>query len=593
MRHSTVSRFRGRLTPFGTLEALPAGCSFTELLECQVLLRGYIADRKPLRGELGLDSVGQITDAELLTHAFRKWGQDLQAHVNGEYAVVIFDLSAHAALITHDALGLIPLFYYHRKDGLAFATHLADLVDIGASDTFDDEYLADFLVFGSVSSERTPYSSIKRLLPGQSLWWSGGNLRYVQSWNLPDVPPLHCRDDAEYEEQFRTLLRAGIQSALAPAGPTCIALSGGLDSSSIACVAADLQPYGLLAYSLISPAWPEIDEQRWMHAVVDRCNLPWEKVDRGTVLPFALLPRDFHGEPNQSVVDEKQLLVQEQFLASCGATVMLHGHGGDTVLCASGGAVPTHLADSLFDGKPIAALQAARFWKQESREQRSYFYWLVRTLLQPSLDHLWARQIRGTDRRSPVCPWIKRDYAIGMDLDRRARERLTTRCDHPGRQSLWNSLWMISFAMTPAQQRRTNVELRAPLLYRPLVEFMYRIPWEQKLQPRCDRYLQRRALKGVLPEIVRRRAGKASGNPTLVEGLRRSRDWVDFLCDSPLMAERGIVDADAWRQAVRQASVGQTHGDRYFLACVAVEAWLKQLREHRRQLMPAVALASG
>jgi len=589
-----VNIFSGRLTAFGTLAAvLRPGCSITEFLGCQILVRGYLADRNALRRQLGLDPVGQLSDSEILAHAFRRWGQELQAHVNGEYAAVILDLSAGAALLTHDALGLMPLFFSHRNDGLSFATHLADLVDVATSDTLDAEYLADFLVFGGVTSERTPYPSVKRLLPGQSLWWSDGRLRQIRSWNLADVPPLRCRDDAEYEEQFRGLLHSGVQAALAPAGATCIALSGGLDSSSIACVAAGCQARDLVAYSIVCPGWPEVDEQRWMQAVVDRCNLSWEKVDMESVLPFAVLPSDFQGEPSQAAVDEKQIRTQEEVLASRGITIMLNGHGGDTVLGASTGAVPAHLADPLFDGKPITALRAVRHWKEDSQEQRSYFYWVVRTLLQPALDHLRARQVRGADRRSPVCPWIKRAYATEMRLEQRARQRLTPRCDHPGRQSLWNSLWTMSLAMNAALQRRTSFELRAPLLYRPLVEFMSGIPWEQKLQPRCDRYLQRRALKGVLPEIVRRRASKASGNPAIVEGLRRSRDWVAFLCDSPVMAEREIVDADQWRQAVRQASVGQTHGDRYFLACVVVEAWLKQLREYRKQLVASAALTAS
>ncbi|HWT07028.1 MAG TPA: asparagine synthase-related protein [Xanthomonadales bacterium] len=138
---------------------------------------------------------------------------------------------------------------------------------------------------------------------------------------------------------------------------------------------------------------------------------------------------------------------------------------------------------------------------------------------------------------------------------------------------------MMSIATALIPRRRKVYEQRHPLLYRPLVEFMAGVPWEQKLRPRCDRYLQRRALEGVLPELIRRRATKGNGNPAIVEGLRRSRDWIAYLCDDPQLAQRGIVDRERWRTVVRQASVGQTHDDKNFLAAVAVEVWLKQLRE--------------
>jgi asparagine synthase (glutamine-hydrolysing) len=146
--------------------------------------------------------------------------------------------------------------------------------------------------------------------------------------------------------------------------------------------------------------------------------------------------------------------------------------------------------------------------------------------------------------------------------------------------------------MSTAPVTPNSYEVRFPLLYRPLVEFMSAIPWEQKMRPRCDRYLQRRALKGVLPEVVRRRASKARGTWSLVEGLRRSKEWVQYLCDSPLMAEHGLADAEEWRQAVRQAAVGQTHGDMYFMAGVAVEAWLKGLKSWLADRPPADSLPS-
>jgi hypothetical protein len=69
----------------------------------------------------------------------------------------------------------------------------------------------------------------------------------------------------------------------------------------------------------------------------------------------------------------------------------------------------------------------------------------------------------------------------------------------------------------------------------------------------------------------------------------RSREWISYLSEDSMMAQRGIVHADQWRRAVSQASVGQTYGDRFFLAGVAVEVWMKQLAEHRAQALRAPA----
>jgi asparagine synthase (glutamine-hydrolysing) len=581
-----MTEFRGMLTPAGTLVLAggPDGRAVEQHLGCQVVVSGYLADRAALCRSLGLGPPQRPSDGEILAHAFRKWGHRLECHVLGEFAVVLCDTQTGTGLLTHDSFGLVPLFYACGPDGLAFSTTLVGLLDAARCADLDDEYLADFLALGVATGERTPYRAIRRLLPGRAIWWSDGRLSERQGWNLADVPPSHCRDDGEYEERFRAELEAGVRSALDTAGPAWVFLSGGLDSSSIACVAARFGRADLAVYSTLYSSWPDVDEQPWMRAVVESCGLPWHKLDVETMLPFSQLPGAFLGEPTHAVVDAAEHGRQNELLAAHGVTTLLTGHGGDTTFFAMGSAVPVHLADPLFDLRPMAALRAMTQWRDEAHEQRSTSYWILRGLMEPAADHLRGRRIMGREPYG-LSSWIRQDYARKMRLDRRGSRRMAPSCRQPGRQAMWDSLWMCGLAMATVPQHHIGLQTRSPLMYRPLVEFMCSIPWEQKLRPRCDRYLQRRALKGVLPDLVRERAGKSGGTAVLAEGLRRSRDWRAYLCDTPLLAERGIVDADKWRQAVRQASVGHTHGDKSFLACVAIEAWLKQLEDHRVQLL--------
>ena len=555
---------------------------------CRVLVSGYLADRSELRRRLGLDSATNPGDGVLLAAAFRCWGRDLSAHVLGEYAAVIYDSKARTALLTHDSLGLAALFYSVRRDALFFATNLSDLVDEAACQEFDNEYFADYLALGFVVTDRTPYSSIHRLLPGRSLCWCEGKLTELKTWDLADVPAIRCRSNEEYEERFRVLLEAGVRSAVDTSASVWVSLSGGLDSSTVACVAARLGRV-LPAFSVVSPAWPDTDEVKWMRAVVEAYDLPWHPVDVETVLPFSKLPRHFLAEPTEMVVDEGLLSSQNELLG-CG-TVLLNGNGGDMVFAGFPGAIPVHLADPLFELRPLDALRGAREWMRGAREKRSHGFWLLRGLVEPAVCHLAGRHLQGADRL-PLPPWLRRSYADSMRLQERSRRRRAPRCQQPGRQALWDAIWACSVSEAPyPEQSYTG---RRPLMYRPLVEFMCGIPWEQKLRPRCDRYLQRRALKAILPEIVRRRAWKPTGTCALVEGLNRSPEWQEFLNDRPAMADRGLADAEAWRQAVRQAAAGQTHGDKFFLAGVAIEAWLKLLH-HRpvRNRLESLPLASG
>lgn len=579
-----MKRFSGRLAPDGKLVSLSpdeeAGGAETHL-GCRVLACGYIADREELAKSLDVSSES-ASDAELLAHAYRRWGSDLQARVPGEFAVFIFDEVSNSTTLTHDALGLVPLFYRLSGDGLSFATHLIDLAEEVSDETLDQEYLADFMAAGFFTSERTPYPSVKRLPPGMTLRFEGGRVRHLRTWDLARVRPIRCRDDGEYAERFRELLTAGVRASLRTEGAAWISLSGGLDSSSVACVAARQGARRLGAYSLVMPRFPEGDESRWMRAVVEHCGIDWHPVDVETVLPFSTLPDGFPAEPTTAIINSKRRRLTNELFSSHGVTTLLTGDGGDAVLGAWSGVVPPHLSDPLFSGDPLGTLSALKAWAEDCAETRSWSYWMLRGVIEPTLDHLRDRQIQ-TGKVLPLPEWIEPQYAKENHLLKRDRKRMATRCKHPGRQQIWDRLWAHALSVASVPSHMKTYSERAPLLYRPLVEFMFAIPWEQKLRPRCDRFLQRRALKGVLPETVRRRAYKAIGTWPFVEGLRRSKLWVEYLCDSPKMAELGLARRDEWRKAVKQATLGQTHGDRFFLTGVALEAWLKELSAWRTE----------
>ena len=582
----TANAFAGRLdraagldVDAGARPAAPVECE-----GCEVLVEGYVANRDELRLRFGAGR--QTRDAELIAHAFRAWGRGLHEHVLGEFAAVIADRRAGVALLTHDSLGLRPLFHVQRGDGLEFSTRLADLVDEAAVADLDEEYIADYVALGRYTNERTPYRPIKRLLPGRSLWWSGGRLEHVRGWELAGVGESRCRDDAEYAEAFRALLTEAVRGALPARGVAWSDLSGGLDSSSVVSIAARLGAPGLAAYSIVLPGFPEADEQRWMRAVVEHHELPWQRLDLETALPFARLPTGFLGEPTPAAVDGAQVRAKQELLGAHDVTTMLTGYGGDISLGQFGGPVPPYLADPLFDGRPVTMLRGVRDWKAGARESRSYMYWFLRGVVQPAVDHVRGRsRVRGS--QLPPQPWIEPDYLRRMGLEERSGRPFAPRGRHPGVQWAADAFWCAALAMGGVPQVQRSYDVRSPLLYRPLVEFMYGIPWQQRMRPDCDRYLQRHALKGILPELVRNRTSKGTGSRVIIEGLRRSPDWFEYLTDEPLIAEHGIADADNWRLAVRQARVGQTNGDQFFEAGVAIEAWLKQLREHRRAAAPS------
>jgi len=577
------ARFHGRFTEDGVLEigADFNSCLPEEYLGCLVFVRGYLSERLNLLQALGLYAADRMNDAKLVAHAFRRWGADLQAHVLGEYAVAVLDQHTQTLLLTHDALGLVQMFYSADGGGVSFGTHLIDLLETTPRRELDDEYIATYLARGYLTTDRTPFVSIKRLLPGMCFTWSKGAYRCVRKWNLADVTPVRLRNNGEYEEQFRSLLEAALRATVNPGGTNWVALSGGLDSSSVLSVAGKLGLTNIGAYSFISPGSPQGDEQQWARAVVDQYSVPWYTVDSAAALPFAELPDsfEFQGEPTSAVLHIKSHRLLDTLFAQHNVKTVLTGHGGDAVLGASPGTTPTYLVDLLFAGHPLSALRATRDWREKHYNKRSVSFLLRHAVFGPAIAHLQGYRFE-PDLALPVPPWMEEQYAKRWRIFRLSRCQVATRDRYPGRQAIWDSVW--SHALS-AGGARTHVgyDVRAPLLYRPFFEFMYAVPGDQRVQPRCDRHLQRRALKGILPELVRRRGTKLFGTWAFVEGLAQSRGWLDYLCDSPQMPELGITTGPKWRDAIKQASIGNTFGDRFFISGVTLEVWLKQLAAWR------------
>ena len=553
----SAARFAGRLP----VEALDPSAPRHD--GCAVRLRGYVANRGELAGLVGRAD----SDEELIARAYRRWGAQLHARVDGEYALVLVDERDGSALLTHDRTGTVGLYYARGPGGgVEFASHLIDL----ARERLDDDYLADYLVHGFADSERTPYAGVNRLTPGQSIRVERNHVRVLRTWDPAKLDPVRYASDAEYEERFRELLHTGIGGACDDAAAPWCELSGGLDSSTIASVAARTRDGAVGALSFL---FPQFDEELWMRDVVEMHGLDWERLRVEEAPPFSAPPGGEFGEPSVTLTDLAFRARRDDALTGRGADVLLTGGGGDAVLCSA--SEPRHLADPLFRLRPGAAVRDLRAWRRGWPARRSHLYWAVRHVAEPTIDHLRGRAFRQLpDHGLP--PWFSEEYRRAMRLERRRRTRRATRCPAPGMQAQWEEVWTMASAAAVGGQRETPYAVRHPLLLGSLVEFMLAIPWEQKLRPDCDRYLQRRALRGILPETVRRRANKAAFTRSILEGLSASREWLELLTDSPLIAERGIVPLDAWRDAVAQARFGRTHTDRDFMTAVSLEAWLQQ-----------------
>jgi asparagine synthase (glutamine-hydrolysing) len=127
------------------------------------------------------------------------------------------------------------------------------------------------------------------------------------------------------------------------------------------------------------------------------------------------------------------------------------------------------------------------------------------------------------------------------------------------------------------------LDVRHPLLYRPLVEFALRLPPELRARPYAHRWVLREALRGILPEKVRQRVGKPGTGDVLAWSLATHRAQLAGLLREPMLAELGLVDAAKLRAAFDVAPFRTLNGEDVHStvhSTLTVEAWL-QIRSGR------------
>lgn len=232
MRRLSVIDVEGGAQPFFSREG-----------QVVVFQNGEIYNYRELRGQLekhGCAFTSQ-SDTEVLAHGFAEWGiEGLLKRLDGMYALAILDRASRELHLARDRFGEKPLFYTHSKGRFAYSSNLLTLASLPwASDEIDAESLDRYLALHYVPGDATIFKTIKRALPGE---------RLVIPIDAP-IPRRHLYYSVQLgsekkisDNDLAAMIEDAVASRLVADVPVGVFLSGGLDSSVIAAIAAKKQP---------------------------------------------------------------------------------------------------------------------------------------------------------------------------------------------------------------------------------------------------------------------------------------------------------------------------------------------------------------
>ena len=482
-------------------------------------------------------------DTEIIPHGYEQWGMDgLLERLNGMFAFALFDGKTRELFLARDRFGIKPLYVGEFDGTWVFGSELKALlphpavrreVDVGS--------LARYLALEYVPSPRSIYKGIGKLEPAHYLrigpdggsskhrYW---DLRFTRSrddWNHPEVPLPKAGHDTytDWAHPFLHALREAVRARLVSEVPIGALLSGGVDSSAISALMAELVP-NLRTFS-IGFDEQSFDESHYAQAVAAHIGSThtartFRKDLFGGILDDV---RGFVDEPfaDASILPTHFLskIVKEQ-----GVTVVLSGDGADELFAG----YPTYIAQNMarrIEGMP----GASRLIRAAARALET----LPSGYGNVTPDYMARRFLAGASLPAPerhatfLGSFLREELPTVLTPDAFAQldgdapfGELVAHHEHAGQQG-GNFLERLTYqdlrtymgddilVKVDRASMASSLEVRTPFLDHRLVEMAARMPPHLKLHGRESKYILKRAIKPRLPSRIIERRKKGFGMP--------------------------------------------------------------------------------
>lgn len=541
------------------------GCIFT--------WDGRLDNREALLRQTDKGEDGKQSDVAIVADAFARWGTGSFAKFRGDWSLSVWIPQANELILARDYIGVRQMFFHLRRNSVVWCNHLAPLVKLGKGFHLCERYLSGFLTLWP-DADLTPYEEIRSVLPGSFVRIKNAAAQSWKYWFFDRTRKFRCTSDEEYERGFHDLFRKAVARRLRTDSPVLAELSGGLDSSSIVCMADDIIKNGgaevpaLDTFSTRDSAERGDEDYLYFTAVEQKRGSRGHYVQlrgSGDELGFG----DFIFTANPAFIRQDLRTARSSIVRTGNYRVVLSGIGGDEML---GQALDPRilLADLLRQMKFRDFVK--QLWTWSLLLRRPWIHLLGDSALLQCPPWIRLRFSSCTRVDSWISDNFAREHNIGArQLD--AAEGVWYWA--PSERDSFQTILTLSRQIT--QMQPTIEEVRYPYLDQDLCEFLMSIPPEQLLRPGERRSLMRRALRNLLPPAILTRRTKSSGSRYFSVGLETHWDELQQMINSSLISEFGYVDRKEFANALLDAKNGKLSP--FFLRLMKALFWELWLRK--------------
>jgi asparagine synthase (glutamine-hydrolysing) len=523
-----------------------------------IVCNGEIYNHADLR--LELEARGHIfrthCDVEVLLHLYEEHGPDCLTKVNGMFALAIWDSKNQTLFLARDRLGKKPLYYRHTPAQLIFGSEVkALLMHPDCPRELDARNLSKYLAYEYVPSPHCIFKGIHKLPASHWLTWKNGQTRLGRYWDLKFSSGADNRSENEMAEELRERLKEAVRRRLISDVPLGVFLSGGIDSSSVVAMMAELMPPSRIKTFAIGFEEKSFDESGHARRVAGFFGTDHREqiLQSRTLLDVLPEVAAFLDEPlaDASIIPTYLL---SKFTRQH-VTVALGGDGGD----------------ELFAGYPtFQAHRMAGFYKIPRVLHERIIQPLAECLPVSSdnfsFDFKVKRFLRGLGRR----PEIRDQFWMGAFTPAEQRALLQgtapaideyedvveTEKNCGSKNSMERLIYLYCkfylqdciLAKVDRASMACSLEARAPFLDYTFVEFANAIPFRLKLKGLTTKYILKKAMQNKLPREILGRRKKGFGIPVAKWFRNDLRElMLDYLSESRLRRQGLFNPAEVTR----------------------------------------------
>lgn len=533
------------------------------------------------------------SDTEVILEAYRYYGRDCVKHLEGMFALAIYDKLNRTLFLARDRFGKKPLFYTRQNNLFYFASEIRALTCLKHLNFhLDREAIAKFLAYEYVPGPATIYQEISILPPSYTLTLGPHTYFLERYFDIPSPNPNDSRSLQDITSELLSLLRKAVAKRLISEVPLGVFLSGGIDSSLVTALMAEQSENRVKSFS-IGFKEASYDESKYARLVAKHF---------ATDHTEEILEADLCADLLPEIIQKLDVPLADASLAPTyllsrltrrSVTVALGGDGSDELLAGYENYQAFNLA-LLFRKFPKVLQKAISFLSQFLPKSQGYvnLHLAMQTFLKGAKAPDWLRieSLLASFDAKDLEGILSADFKKSLPPKSLEVENLfeptKIEFDHwPKDQAspLARSFHVYLRQFLPEDillkvdrcSMLHSLEVRAPFLDTKLAEFIAKLPLNFKLSGLKGKWILRKALKGILPETILQREKRGFQIPVAAWLKGKMRPLLEELLDPKRLKAQGILDPKRVQKLMDEHFTNSYDHRKPLWTLLVLELWLK------------------